>query len=241
MTIRTPAGSKVGPKQPDHGGTSYQAGWRNGYEAGTRMGRQQAGGVFEGTSIVVPVGEGTGNIIPMIRHLEAVTPYPYELLLADFGADEQVKSYARRRAGVIRLIESGKSGGRAAAINQAMRAAGGRLLSLLSCGTKPAEEWLAVMGRELRNDSEADAVFCRFSAGFMKDGARSREPEPLCTAASGRGVSTPIHCILYRRDVWLAAGELDEGGVQAEDGLGKWLERLRMLGLTVKDVSGKFA
>lgn len=231
-------------RAPDREGAEYAAGWTDGYEAGRRMELRPD---FDGASIIL-VLSGTGDrrgIQKVIRHLEGVTPYPYEILIADSGADKAAEVYARRRAGAVRLIRTEPSNGAAEAVNRAVRSARSPSLVLLSCSAVPPEGWLAPILEQLRRNRRTGAVSCQFR-DLETDDARASGPPGEGGASAGlpdvlRNAPLDIPPGLYSmlafsREAWEAAGEWP-GGDFAEAS-GRWLAKLSSAGFRPRDASG---
>lgn len=214
-------------RAPDRGDADYAAGWRDGYEAGRRLEFSPEDAELEGASIIL-VLSGTGGrrgIQEVIRHLEGVTPYPYEILIADSDADQGAEAYARQRAGAVRHIRTEPASGAAEAVNRAVRAARSPLLILLSCDAVPPEGWLAPIMQQLRRNRRTGAVSCQFRELETDD---TRAAGPMGEGEASAGLQDIHHMLAFSREAWEAAGEWP-GGDYAEASR-TWLEKLSSAG-----------
>lgn len=230
-------------RAPNREGAEYAAGWRDGCEAGRRMELRPD---LDGASIILVLSD-TGDrmgIQEVIRHLEGVTPYPYEILIADSGADKEVEAYARRRAGAVRHIRTEPSNGAAEAVNRAVRSARSPSLVLLSCSAVPPEGWLAPILEQLRRNRRTGAVSCQFrdletddtraSGSLGEVGASEGLPDVPLDAPPD--IPPAVYSMLaFSREAWEAAGGWPGGDFT--EASGRWLNNLSSAGFRPRDAS----
>lgn len=179
------------------------------------------------TTSVVIVNYNSGALLQVaIDHLKRQTIPPHEVFIVDNassdGSAEGLDLEGLERASVIAL---GENVGFAAANNHAARLATGEWLALLNPDTEPHPDWLeALLAATDRHpdvtmfasaqidaadpnimDGAGDSYFVLgvpWRGGFGRD-AREMPPEGECFSPCGASA-------LFRRDLYLAVGGLDE-------------------------------
>ncbi|AVV59929.1 hypothetical protein C7121_29295 [Paenibacillus glucanolyticus] len=72
-------------KREGGSGESYRAGYQAGYALGLRLGQEDRGSVFDGTSIIIPAHPHHDSAVQVIQHVETMTPTCMKCLLQMLG------------------------------------------------------------------------------------------------------------------------------------------------------------
>lgn len=200
----------------------YRAGYQAGYALGYQLGREDSGTVFEGPSIIIPARPHDDEVIRIIQQIEAATPHPYEVLIADAGATVACRRYFHDRSGAVRHIKGSHGENLVQVVNRAMKASLGEYIAVLTDSAPVCDNWIGEMLHELEHHPEAKVVCAAsraLSAPFEPTLVRSALQEEQ--TVRGR-----IGCVLFRRKLPAEIGWWDEGTVTVEEYLRMWLERL---------------
>lgn len=188
-----------------------------GYSYGVQHGRNDSDCSFDGISIIIPIHDPYEDVIGKIRRIEALTPHPYELLIADAGSSEGTRQYVRGRIGAVRHIVGRSDQGTAVVLNKALRAAHGKKLIILYGCTPVIDNWIGCLKDEL-NNAPAIKTVC---VSFTQTGIPTLPGEEL-----------DIHyrlnacCALFRKELLSDVGGLDEGSPTLQESISEWLGRV---------------
>ncbi|GAA0851705.1 glycosyltransferase [Paenibacillus glucanolyticus] len=203
-------------KREGGSGENYRAGYQAGYALGLRLGQEDRGSVFDGTSIIIPAHPHHDSAVQVIQHVETMTPHLYEVLVADAGATPATRRYIHGRSGAIRHVK-GKSGDNlAVVINRAISTSLGEYIAVLAYDAPNLDNWLGVLIRELEREPAIRMVYA--SSGGLTTTQEAAQQVPL----SGQKLS----CLLFRRKLPKEIGLWMEDIGSAEDSMLKWLERI---------------
>ena len=148
----------------------------------------------------------------------------YELIVVDNGSIDGTADYLRSVAAAnphVRLVLNDRNRGFAAANNQALALARGRLLVLLNNDTIPPPHWLGRLAAHL-DDPDVGLVGAvtnrigneaEIPTSYRTYGEMVRFAGDRAAAVAGRRFDIPVpcmFCLAMRRDAWEAIGPLDE-------------------------------
>lgn len=194
-------------------------GYMIGYSYGVQHGTKKSDCSFDGVSIIIPIQDPYEDVIGKIRRIEALTPHPYELLIADVGSSEGTKKYMRGRIGVVRHISGRSDQGIAVVLNKALRAAHGKKLVILYGCTPVMDNWIGLMKDELDNASATKSVCARF--------AQAETPSPILPREElDTHNRLNACCALFRPELLSDVGWLDEGLLSLQENMSEWLGRI---------------
>jgi len=71
----------------------YRRGYEAGYEEGDRMGEEQYGSYFSGTSIIIPSCERPAQLKKTVDHIIDRTELPYEIIVVDRSSSQEIADY----------------------------------------------------------------------------------------------------------------------------------------------------
>jgi len=200
----------------------YRAGYQAGYALGYQLGREDSGSVFEGPSIIIPARPHDDGVIGVIQQLEAATPHPYEVLIADADATVASRRYFHDRSGALRHIRGDQGETLVQVVNRAMKVSLGEYIAVLAGSAPVRDNWLGEMLYELEHHPEAKVVYAASGAwGGLPEPIQEQFALPEQQTVKGR-----IGCVLFRRKLPAEIGWGDEGAATVEEHLQKWLERL---------------
>lgn len=188
-----------------------------GYSYGVQHGQKNGESSFEGISIIIPIHDPNEDAIGKIRRIEALTPHPYELLIADAGSSEGTRQYVRGRIGAVRHIMERSGQGIAVVLNKAIRAAHGKKLVILYGCTPVMDNWIGGLMDELEHATAIKTV----CVSFAQSGT------PVLP-----GDEADIHnrlnacCALFRHELLTEVGGLDEGLPSLQESISEWLGRV---------------
>lgn len=202
-------------------GEHYRAGYQAGYALGLRLGQEDRGSVFEGTSIIIPTDSHHEAAVQVIQHIETMTPHLYEVLVADAGATSNTRRYIHDRRGVVRHIMGNSGDYLSRVVNKAISASLGEYIAILANDPPSMDNWLGVLMSELERNSAIKIVYAT-SATTGLGAAWADEEKSAPTSSS----SNPLSCLLFRRSLPAEIGMWAEEILSLEDHMHRWLERL---------------
>lgn len=209
-------------KREGGSGENYRAGYQAGYALGLRLGQEDRGSVFDGTSIIIPAHPQHDSAVQAIQHVEAMTPHLYEVLVADAGATPATRRYIHERSGAIRHIKGRSGENLALVVNRAISTSLGEYIAVLAYDAPNLDNWLGVLMRELEREPALRMV-------YVSSASLATAQEEEGKSKSARQVPLSEHklsCLLFRRklpaEIGLWAGDIGS----AEDNMHKWLERI---------------
>ncbi|GAB6929276.1 hypothetical protein JCM10914A_32590 [Paenibacillus sp. JCM 10914] len=201
-------------RQEGRKNNQYQAGYEAGYALGLRLGEEDRGSVFEGTSFLIPVQAHADRTIHIIRQLEKQVSHPYEILVADAGATPSTKQYIHDRSGAVRHIKGNRTDSIGALLNQAVSISQGEFTLLLINDFPDQESWPDKLRQEFEVNSAIKVVYI----STAPSSASGQTYDPLSNES--------VNAVLFRRSLWSSTGKLDEHAVSLETALKQWLERI---------------
>lgn len=203
-------------------GMPYESGYQAGYALGLRLGQEDRGSVFEGTSIIIPADPDHDDIVPTIQRVEKMTPHPYEIIIADAGATAKARRYIYERRGALRHIQ-GQSGDQLAHVmNKAITAAFGDDIVILIDGALILDDWLGVLIREFERKPALKVVYASREMADSPEELWGNDKPALLAARSG----FPINYLLFKRTLPDEIGLWPEGLRSVEEHTRQWLERI---------------
>ncbi|OIA99221.1 hypothetical protein AK95_18775 [Paenibacillus sp. LC231] len=202
-------------------GEHYRAGYEAGYALGLRLGQEDRGSVFEGTSIIIPADSQHDAAVQVIQHIETMTPHLYEVLVADAGATANTRRYIHDRRGVVRHIKGNSGDHLAAVVNKAISASLGEYIVILANDPPHMDNWLGVLMCEFEREPGVKMVYA--SSAVSDLGAALVDEEKSALPSSS---SSPLSCLLFRRSLPAEIGMWTEEILSAEDHMHRWLERI---------------
>ncbi|GIO92843.1 glycosyltransferase family A protein [Paenibacillus lactis] len=200
----------------------YRAGYQAGYALGYQLGREDSGTVFEGPSIIIPARPHDDAVIRIIQQIEAATPHPYEVLIADAGASVASRRYFHDRSGALRHIKGSQGENLVQVVNRAMKVSLGEYIAVLTDSAPVCDNWIGEMLFELEHHPEAKVV-CAASRALSPPFDQAQEQSAFLEEQT---VRDRIGCVLFRRKLPAEIGWWDEGTMTVEEHLQKWLDRL---------------
>lgn len=202
-------------------GEHYRVGYQAGYALGLKLGQEDRGSVFEGTSIIIPADSHHDTVAQVIQHIETMTPHLYEVLVADTGATANTRRYIHDRRGVVRHIKGNSGDHLACVVNKAISASLGEYIAILANVLPHMDNWLGVLVSELEREPAIKMVYASSAATGL--GAAWADEEKSAPSGSS---SNPLSCLLFRRSLPAEIGMWDEEILSAEDHMHRWLERI---------------
>ncbi|GIO98804.1 hypothetical protein J14TS5_38900 [Paenibacillus lautus] len=188
-----------------------------GYSYGVQHGRNNIDCSFDGISIIIPIHNPYENLIGKIKRIEALTPHPYELLIADAGSSEGTRQYLRGRIGAVRHIVGRSDQGIAVVLNKALRAAHGKKIVILYGCTPVIDDWIGCLKDEFDNAPAIQTVCVSFTQTGIP--ILPREEQDIHDRLNAC-------CALFRPELLSDVGELDEGLPSLQESISEWLGRV---------------
>ncbi|MFZ4197717.1 glycosyltransferase family 2 protein [Paenibacillus sp. NPDC058898] len=188
-----------------------------GYSYGVQHGQNNGDCSFDGISIIIPIHDPNEDATGKIRRIEALTPHPYELLIADAGSSEGTRQYVRGRIGAIRHIVGRSDQGIGVVLNKALRAAHGKKLVILYGCTPVMDNWIGGLTDELEHAPAIKTVCVSFAQSgtpiLPRDEVDTHNRLNAC-------------CALFRPELLSDVGGLDEGSPSLQESISEWLGRV---------------
>lgn len=206
---RRSSNSRISASLPELGTEEiYKSGYQAGYDLGFRFGKEDGRRSFNGTSIIIPAQLPSEDIISTIQKIEALTPHPYELLVADVGSSETTKTYILQRAGIVRHILAKSDEGIIGVLNKAALVANGHKLIVLAGVSPNTDNWIEGLMVELDREASTKAIYVSTS---RNEDINSRPN---------------VCCLLFRRKLLSDIGLWNEGVPTLKECLSEWLARI---------------
>ncbi|MFC5702246.1 glycosyltransferase family 2 protein [Cohnella faecalis] len=228
--------------QPAADAAEYGSGYGVGYRDGVQAGIQRFGGLFEGTSIVIP----TYNQLPLLQQciesISACTRLPHEIIVVDNGSADGTAAYLQSLGGRVRSRVLDSNRGFAGAINVGMLMAKGTTIVLLNNDTLVTDNWLDNMLACLSSDEKIGMVgpVTNYISGEQQIAVPYSAVKDMPGFARSYNLHDPARwrrtdrlvgfCLLFRRELFEGVGYFDEGfltGNFEDDDFGV---RVRLLG-----------
>lgn len=187
---------------------SHKSGYQAGYDLGFKFGKEDSQRSFDGTSIIVLAHSPNESIIDTIQKIEALTPHPYELLVADAGSSETTRQYIIQRTGIVRHILARNDEGIISVLNKAALVANGKKIILLAGGSPNKDNWIEDLMVELDSEVSINAIYANTT--WMKD------------------INSRLHacCLLFRTELLADIGLWSEDVPTLKECLSEWLARI---------------
>ena len=182
------------------------------------------GRLASSVSVVIPVLNASRTLRFLFDALDRLAPAPNEVVLIDNGSTDEslslLRSFARTRAGGVRVLEEPRKGA-AAARNTGIRAAAGEVVAFTDSDCSPDAAWLSHLTSAYRDPSvgavagrvmgaTAEDALQIFSALYTlrlpETSSRHREWTP-------RGGGFPTANFSVRRAIAIELGGFDESAV----------------------------
>lgn len=222
---------------------SYRQGLREGFRQGVHYGIQNYPQLFDGTSIVIPTHNQLNTLRQCIKSITENTNSSYEIIVVDNASTDGTANYLRKAQGKLRSKTMDTDRGFAGAINVGLMMAKGRTIVLLSSETLVTENWLdhmmaclnshdgigmvgPVTNDTVAGDQHIDVPYKSIAA--MPDFERSnKRPDASRWHRTDRLAG---FCLLFRRELFEAAGYFDEGYQLRDFADDDYSIRVRLLG-----------
>lgn len=186
----------------------HKSGYQDGYALGYRLGKEDSRSSFDGPSIIIPTSLPNEDIIGTIQRIEAITPHPYEILVANAGSSETTRRYLHERIGVVRHITSKNEEGISRVLSKAALVANGERLIILAGILPNTDHWINTLMVELERDASTKTIYVSTST----DG----DTHPRLN----------ICCLLFRKELLSEIGLWDERLPTLKECLSEWLGRI---------------
>lgn len=201
----------------------HKSGYQAGYALGFRLGKEDNRRSFDGTSIIIPTHLPNEDIIGTIQRIEAITPHPYEILVANAGSSEATRQYLHERIGIVRHI-TGKSGeGIARVLSKAALVANGERLIILAGVSPNTDHWINALMVELERDASTKTIYVSNSTDEDTNNRLS------------------IGCLLFRKELLSEIGLWDERLPTLKECLSEWLGRIPDQNRIMVEASNRFS
>jgi len=205
---------------------SYRRGYEAGYEEGNRMGEEQYGSYFNGTSIIIPSCESPAQLKNTVDHIIDHTELPYEIIVLDRSSSQEILEYLKARCGQLRyrVMEPGCSN--AAAMNAGMMMAKGTSMLWLRSGTRLGPRYLQQLLERLDSKASIGGVLLSVASRNKKK-KRSYDPQAEeCT-----------NNVLLKRNTWEQVGYMDERYTEGTYEYEDYFLRVRLQGYELPSVA----
>ncbi|WP_054956232.1 glycosyltransferase family 2 protein [Paenibacillus dakarensis] len=199
----------------------YKTGFQAGYDLGFRIGKEDRQRSFDGTSIILTGCTSSEDFIAAIQNIEALTPPPYEMLVADNELSEKTKQYIQKRTGAIRHIIDKSDKGAGSVLNKAAYASHGREIAVLIGSSPKKDGWIGQLLTILKEDSLAKMI-CVYS-GLIDP---SLESGSLKSGALGMKGQVNIHGLLFRRELLFEIGGWDDKLPSLKESVRQWIQKV---------------
>ncbi|MGM1048193.1 MAG: glycosyltransferase family 2 protein [Bacillota bacterium] len=198
-----------------------KSGFQAGYALGFQIGKEDSRRPFDGTSIIIPAHLPGEDVIGTIQKIEALTPHPYELIVANAGSSEITMQYLQKRTGAVRHIAARNGEGIAGVLNKAVFAAHGQILAVLIGVSPNTDNWMIDLMLELERESSVKTIY-----------VRSGNEDVLSRMN--------VCCFLFRRELLSDIGWWDEGLATLKESVSEWLGRIPNQNRIMVEASGRF-
>jgi len=203
-------------------GEQYRSGYQAGYTLGLRLGQEDRGIVFEGTSIIIPADPYHDGITAAIQHVLVTTPHPYEILIADAGASANARRYIYERRGTLRHIRGRDGEHLALVMNQAITASLGEYIVILINGAVLKDDWVEVLNREFEREPDLKVVYASMAAQDLTAALPKEDKSVPFTTVS----EYPVSCLMFRRRLLEEIGLWPDESRSLNEHILSWLERI---------------
>ncbi|WP_106768589.1 glycosyltransferase family 2 protein [Paenibacillus faecalis] len=200
---------------------AYKSGFQAGYDLGFQIGKEDSCRPFDGVSIIIPTRLHGENVMRIIQKIEALTPHPYELIVANAGSSEVTMQYLQKRTGSVRHISSRNGEGIVGILNKAFFAAHGQILVVLIAVSPNINDWMDDLIMEPKRDSLKITVVTSASS--------SHSPELKATSILG---NVDVHsrmnvcCLVFSKALLSDIGWWNEGFATLNESMSEWLSRI---------------
>lgn len=211
------------PSRSDPGMRRFRGGYGEGYRQGVTAGIQSFPVLFEGTSIVIPTYNQLDMVRQCIYSIIENTDLPYEIIVVDNASTDGTSAYLQSLGGQVRFKVLERNRGFAGAINVGLMMAKGSTIVLLNNDTLLTENWLDQLLACLNSDDQIGMVgpVTNYISGDQKIAVPYDDVRDMPEFARSYNGSNPAKwqrtdrligfCLLFRRELFEAAGYFDEG------------------------------
>lgn len=200
----------------------HTSGFQAGYALGFRIGKEDSRRPFDGTSIIIPAHLSSQDIKGTIQKIEALTPHPYELLVASAGSSEMTRQYLQQRTSAVRHITAKSDEGIASVLNRTALAAHGQKLVLLLGVSPNIEHWIDDLMLELDKDSSIKTIY------VSSDRPGQTAVVNSTTIPGDEDIHSRMNacCLVFRRNLLSDIGWWNEGLPSLKETVSEWLGRI---------------
>lgn len=213
-----------------------KSGFQAGYTLGFQMGKEDSCRPYNGTSIIIPTHHPGENIIGSIQKIEALTPHPYELIVANARFSEATIHYLQKRTGAVRHIGAKNGESITSVYNKAIFAAHGQFVVVLIGVSPNIDHWLVDLILELERDSSVKAIYVPSARPHHSSAVNSN----LLSVDEDVQSRMDVCCLLFRRELLSDIGWWDEGLPTLKESVSEWLGRIPNPNRTVLEASDRF-
>lgn len=200
----------------------YRAGYQAGYALGLKLGEEDRGNLFEGTSIIIPADPYHDGVMAAVQHVQVSTSHPYEIIIANAGASPNARQYIYERRGTLRHIQ-GKDGEHLALVmKKAITASLGEYVLILIDSAVIKDDWVEILIREFEREPDLKVVYACMATFDMTGELSNKDKSVLPAAESGDTVS----CLMFRRTLPDEIGLWPDEPRSLNEYMLWWLERI---------------
>lgn len=106
-------------------------------------------------SIVIPNWNGEKFLKRCLESLNKQTLHDFEVILVDDGSSDNSAAFTRKNFPEVKILESKKNSGFAAAANRGIKASRGKLIALLNNDTEVEKDWLLEIKKAAEKNDDA--------------------------------------------------------------------------------------
>lgn len=200
----------------------HSSGFQAGYTLGFRIGKEDSRRPFDGASIIIPAHLPSQDMKGTLQRIEALTPHPYELLVASSGLSEMTRQYLQQRTGAVRHITAKSGEGIASVLNRAALAAHGQKLVVLLGVSPNIEHWIDDLMFELDKDFSIKTIY------VSSDQPGHTATVNSATTSGDEDIHSRMNacCLVFRRKLLSDIGWWNEGLPNLKETVSEWLGRI---------------
>ena len=220
----------------------YKRGLDEGYQQGLEAGYKSFESHFEGTSIIIPSDNELEYVKRCIESIINHTDMSYEIIVVDNNSSDGIKHYLKQLDGFVRYQILSHNHGFAGAVNRGLMMAKGTTILLLSNHVVCTDNWLSNMLICLQSNSSigmVGPVLNEMNGSELIDMNYSNMDD-LQSSSSNQSDFTKWSdaenlsqkCLLFRRDLLVKVGFLDEGCFEGSYVIEDYCIRVKLQGLS---------